>query len=97
MPLLWKSQTDFHNSLEISHRTRDSHIPTADPDSYELTSEQAKSVTDVSGPICYRSFRLRTRGPCSPSCSPSTVRTPSRRSATESNGSPETVVPGAGA
>jgi len=63
MPLLWKSQTDFHNSLEISHRTRDSHIPTADPDSYELTSEQAKSVTDVSGPICYRSFRLRTRGP----------------------------------
>ena len=58
MPLLWKSQTDFHNSLEISHRTRDSHIPTADPDSYELTSEQAKSVTDVSGLLCNRCFQL---------------------------------------
>lgn len=23
----WKSQTDFHTGLEISHRTRDSHIP----------------------------------------------------------------------
>ena len=30
MTLLWKSQNDFHSSLEISHRTRDSHIPTAD-------------------------------------------------------------------
>jgi hypothetical protein len=28
---LWKSQTDFHRSLEISHRPRDSHISTADP------------------------------------------------------------------
>jgi hypothetical protein len=31
---LWKwrsygSQNDFHRSLEISHRTRDSHIPTS--------------------------------------------------------------------
>ncbi len=25
----WKSQNDFHTRLEISHRTRDSHIPTA--------------------------------------------------------------------
>ena len=31
MPLPWKSQNDFHRSLEISPRTRDSHIPTADP------------------------------------------------------------------
>jgi hypothetical protein len=31
MPLLWKSQNDFHRSLGISHRTGDSHIPTADP------------------------------------------------------------------
>jgi hypothetical protein len=30
MTLLWKSQNDFHSSLEISQRTRDSHIPTAD-------------------------------------------------------------------
>jgi hypothetical protein len=29
MSLLWKSQNDFHRSLEISHRTRDSHIPTS--------------------------------------------------------------------
>ena len=31
MPVRWKSQNDFHRTLEISHRTRDSHIPTADP------------------------------------------------------------------
>src|SRR5712691_7647603 len=30
MTRLWKSQNDFHSHLEISHRTRDSHIPTAD-------------------------------------------------------------------
>ena len=30
MTRLWKSQNDFHSRLEISHRTRDSHIPTAD-------------------------------------------------------------------
>ena len=29
MTLLWKSQNDSHRSLEISHRTRDSHIPTS--------------------------------------------------------------------
>jgi hypothetical protein len=27
---LWKSQNDFHRPLEISHKTRDFHIPTAD-------------------------------------------------------------------
>src|SRR5438445_10877155 len=30
MTLLWKSKNDSHRSLEISHRTRDSHISTAD-------------------------------------------------------------------
>jgi hypothetical protein len=30
MPALWKPQNGFHSALEISHRTRDSHIPTAD-------------------------------------------------------------------
>src|SRR5712691_4564870 len=30
MTRLWKSQNDFHSRLEISQRTRDSHIPTAD-------------------------------------------------------------------
>ena len=25
----WKSQNDFHSRLEIAHRTRDFHIPTA--------------------------------------------------------------------
>jgi hypothetical protein len=30
MPRPWKSQNDFHSRLEISHRPRDSHIPTGD-------------------------------------------------------------------
>jgi hypothetical protein len=30
MTRLWKSQNDFHSRLEISHSTRDSHIPTGD-------------------------------------------------------------------
>jgi hypothetical protein len=30
MPVLWKSQPDFHRTLEISPRPRDSHISTAD-------------------------------------------------------------------
>ena len=30
MPALWKPQNGFHSALEISPRTRDSHIPTAD-------------------------------------------------------------------
>ena len=30
MPALWKPQNGFHSALEISHRTRDFHIPTAD-------------------------------------------------------------------
>jgi hypothetical protein len=29
MAVPWKSQPDFHRTLEISHRARDSHIPTA--------------------------------------------------------------------
>ena len=31
MSALWKPQNGFHSALEISHRTRDSHIPTAAP------------------------------------------------------------------
>ena len=30
MPARWKPQNGFHSALEISHTTRDSHIPTAD-------------------------------------------------------------------
>lgn len=30
MAARWKPQNGFHSALEISHRTRDSHIPTAD-------------------------------------------------------------------
>jgi hypothetical protein len=30
MPARWKPQNGFHRALEISHTTRDSHIPTAD-------------------------------------------------------------------
>jgi len=29
MTSLWKPQNGFHRDLEISHRTRDSHIPTS--------------------------------------------------------------------
>ena len=29
MPSLWKPKSGFHRDLEISHRTRDSHIPTS--------------------------------------------------------------------
>ena len=29
MPAPWKPQTGFHRALEISRRTRDSHIPTS--------------------------------------------------------------------
>ena len=29
MPFLWKPHTGFHRNLEISHRPRDFHIPTA--------------------------------------------------------------------
>jgi predicted mannosyl-3-phosphoglycerate phosphatase (HAD superfamily) len=29
MTRLWKSKNDFHSRLEISHSTRDFHIPTA--------------------------------------------------------------------
>ena len=29
MPAPWKPQTGFHRALEISQRTRDSHIPTS--------------------------------------------------------------------
>ena len=66
MARLWKSQNDSHSRLEISPRTRDSHIPTADPRRV-LNTEEAengnKSVTHVSGLICYRCFRLRTTRP----------------------------------
>jgi len=31
MSALWKPQNGFHSTLEISHRTRDSHISTAAP------------------------------------------------------------------
>jgi hypothetical protein len=31
MTVAWTSQTDVHTPLEISHRPRDSHIPTAAP------------------------------------------------------------------
>ena len=29
MPVPWKSQNDFHRTVEISHSTRDSHISTS--------------------------------------------------------------------
>ena len=44
MPALWKPQNGFHSALEISHRTRDSHIPTAD---HFLVSQEEDEEEDV--------------------------------------------------
>lgn len=43
MPALWKPQNGFHSALEISQRTRDSHIPTADH--FCLTKKKTKRTT----------------------------------------------------
>jgi hypothetical protein len=63
MPILRKSQNDFHRILEIAPNTRDFHISTAAC----FRSERGRtahgghnSVTHVIGPFRYRSFRLRT-------------------------------------
>ncbi len=40
MPSLWKPQIGFHRDLEISPRTRDSHIPTADPSLMDTEKER---------------------------------------------------------
>ena len=41
MPALWKPENGFHSALEISHTTRDSHIPTAD----HCVSHKKKTTT----------------------------------------------------
>ena len=43
MPVPWKSQNDFHRPLEISHRTRDSHISTADSRFYTEKPQNPKT------------------------------------------------------
>ena len=58
MPSPWTSQTEAHRDLEISPRPARFHIPTADRSSRRSEPDK-KSVTDVSGLICYRCFRLR--------------------------------------
>ena len=63
MPSLWKPHTGFHSDLEISHRARDSHIPTADRRGVarrrQDPGDRPESVTYVSGLLCYRCIRLR--------------------------------------
>jgi hypothetical protein len=44
MPALWKPQNGFHSALEISPRTRDSHIPTAD---HFLVSQEDDEEEDL--------------------------------------------------
>jgi hypothetical protein len=44
MTRLWKSQNDSHRRLEISHSTRDSHIPTS---RVLLLEEKKKKTKDV--------------------------------------------------
>jgi hypothetical protein len=45
MPALWKPQNGFHSALEISHTTRDSHIPTADHFLSHKTKKKKKKKT----------------------------------------------------
>ena len=52
MTRLWKSQNDFHSRLEISPRTRDSHIPTADHRC--VRSEERRMNRPSSGPLSER-------------------------------------------
>ena len=42
----WKSQNDFHRPVEISHSTRDSHIPTAAP-RRSRTGRKTRTRTDT--------------------------------------------------
>jgi hypothetical protein len=79
MTSLRKPQPGSHRDLEISQRTRDSHIPTADHvvDASRRKKRRAKteigsqSVTHLSGLFCYRCFRLRKwrAGGCCPRAS----------------------------
>jgi hypothetical protein len=56
MPARWKPQNGSHSALEISHTTRDSHIPTAD----HLWSHQKKTKRTTSA---LRHARLDRRPP----------------------------------
>lgn len=81
MPALWKPQNGFHSALEISHTTRDSHIPTADhPLSQKgedeerrlpgATADQQEDLNDLDLRICldkWVHFRCRVLTPCSAS------------------------------
>src|SRR4030095_10829784 len=49
MPSLWNPQRGSHRDLEISHRTRDFHIPTADRSSLkQMQRTQARTQSHVS-------------------------------------------------
>lgn len=48
MSVPWKSQNDFHRPLEISHRTRDFHIPTAE--SFSKRKKKTKTRTGQAAP-----------------------------------------------
>ena len=43
--VLWKPQSGFHRALEISLRTRDSHIPTVDALGMGRNAEQERTAT----------------------------------------------------
>jgi hypothetical protein len=45
----WKSQNDSHRRLEISHSTRDSHIPTAAPVSRRQRQEPEPAPAPLPG------------------------------------------------
>jgi hypothetical protein len=52
MPVPWKSQHDFHRTLEISHSTRDSHISTADARFYTEKNKPKDTTRGESDQAC---------------------------------------------
>jgi hypothetical protein len=49
MTSLWKPKNGFHRDLEISHRARDSHIPTSRSSSFEWNVTREQEPTRLCG------------------------------------------------
>jgi len=61
MPSLWKAHITSHRDLEISHRTRDSHIPTSrflfkGEDEEEEKSKDGATRSHINRPLVSRSL-----------------------------------------
>src|SRR5687768_15035198 len=51
MTSLWKPKNGFHSDLEISHRTRDSHIPTSRCSSWSSKKREERKFTQRNQPV----------------------------------------------